>query len=211
MKTSVLLAIVVLGMSIISCSEGEVKEAVTTNQETNNKELKLSVSYDLDAKKSVVHWSGNMVGVYGHTGDLFLSNGNILTESGVVSGGEFTVDLLTMTTTDADELYKMASREDLIGHLSSDDFFGVEKFSTASFKITGVSGNEINGELTLKGVTHSEKIENVIFSEEHGEIKASGSMVFNRQDFGVTYKNTMNDMVLSNEIELKIEITGSIR
>jgi len=52
----------------------------------------------------------------------------------------------------------MGPREKLIGHLKAADFFDTENFPTAIFKITKVNGNEVFGNLTIKGKTNEEKL-----------------------------------------------------
>jgi polyisoprenoid-binding protein YceI len=41
----------------------------------------------------------------------------------------------------------------LVGHLKSDDFFGVATFPTSELVITKVEGNNFTGNMTIKGVT----------------------------------------------------------
>lgn len=55
-------------------------------------------------------------------------------------------------------------KTNLDGHLKSDDFFGVEKFPTATlvFKTIGEKGNgvyAVTADLTIKGITHPIKFE----------------------------------------------------
>ena len=144
-----------------------------------------------------------MIGVYAHEGDLKFESGKLTLSNDALAEGEFLVDMNSMITTDNDALYKMAPRETLIGHLKSADFFDTKNFPMTTFKITKVNGNKVFGNLTIKGKTNEEKLTNVIIQEN----KFSGTLTFDRQKYGVSYKNTMNDMVLSNDIELKIEIT----
>ncbi|MBT3301362.1 MAG: YceI family protein [Bacteroidetes bacterium] len=165
-----------------------------------------AISYAISLENSKASWSGNMIGVYSHEGDLLFSEGELSLADGKVTAGSFTVDMTTMITTDADALYKMASREDLIGHLSNDDFFSVATYPTASFVVKSHEGSNIVGDLTIKGVTNEETLTDVVITENEGTISASGNLVFDRQVYNVSYKHTMSDMVLSDDIKLSIVV-----
>ncbi len=205
MKKTILLGAMAFG--IFACGTNQ-KE---TTEETTTEEIVVEaapVSYALNTEKSVTGWKGSMVGVYAHEGDLKFTEGTLTTKDGAITGGSFTIDMNSMVTTDDDALYKMAPREDLIGHLKSADFFGVEISPTANFVIKSVEGNAITGNLTIKDVTNQETVSDVELTESNGVLTATGSLVFDRQIYGVSYANSMNDMVLSDEIELTISIEG---
>ncbi len=209
MKKTIILSTLAIGLFACGNSnQNEVKEEATNEVVATET---VPVSYAIDTEKSVVSWKGSMIGVYAHEGDLKLTEGSITTNDGVITGGEFTVNMNSMVTTDDDALYQMAPREKLIGHLKAPDFFDTEKFPTGNFKIKSVEGNVITGDLTLKGVTKEATINAVTTTETDGNISATGTLVFNRQDYGIAYKNTMNDMVLSDDIELTISIEGAVK
>ena len=209
MKKTIILSTLAIGLFACGNSnQNEVKEEATNEVVATET---VPVSYAIDTEKSVVSWKGSMIGVYAHEGDLKLTEGSITTNDGVITGGEFTVNMNSMVTTDDDALYQMAPREKLIGHLKAPDFFDTEKFPTGNFKIKNVKGDVITGDLTLKGVTKKATINEVATTETNGNISATGTLVFNRQDYGITYKNTMNDMVLSDDIELTISIEGAVK
>ncbi len=193
-----------IALSIFSCNKTSEKNENTISTTNKENEKTEKVMYQIDTDVSVTHWKGSMVGVYAHEGDLKFKSGNYSLSNGNIVGGEFIVDMNSMITTDDDALYIMAPREKLIGHLKSADFFDTDNFPTATFKISKVNGAEVFGNLTIKGKTNEEKLTNVKIQDSH----LSGTLTFDRQKYGVTYKNTMNDMVLSDDIELNIEITG---
>ncbi len=69
-------------------------------------------------------------------------------------GGSFVLDMTSINSTDLTGEYQ----QKLNGHLKNGDFFEVEKFPTATFKITGVKKNNdkiynslVTGNLTVKG------------------------------------------------------------
>ena len=209
MKKTIIISTLALGL--VACGTTENKESNDSKSTTHEIVKTKSLTYSIKIDKSVVSWKGSMIGVYAHEGDLKLTEGSLTTEDGAITEGEFTVDMNTMITTDDDALYEMAPREKLIGHLKAPDFFDTEQFPTGNFKIKSVEGDVITGDLTLKGVAKEATINAVSTTETDGNISATGTLVFNRQDYGITYKNTMNDMVLSDDIELTISIEGAIK
>jgi polyisoprenoid-binding protein YceI len=110
-------------------------------------------TYKVDTQKSNILWVGKKV-VGSHNGAIKLSSGTITANGKVLTGGSFVIDMQSMT--DADNSAR------LLGHLKSDDFFGVEKYPTAQFVVTKVtpagSGQaNVAGNLTIKGVTSAIK------------------------------------------------------
>ncbi len=203
MKTLKFTLIGVFALSMFACNSSNEETKNNSSPEKTENVITEKASYQIDTEKSVVHWKGSMIGVYAHEGDLKFKTGEISLSKGILVEGDFSVDMNSMITTDNDALYKMAPREKLIGHLKSADFFDTENFPTTTFKITKVEGNEIFGNLTIKGKINEEKLTDVKIQEN----KLIGTLSFDRQKYGVSYKNALNDMILADEIELKIEIT----
>ena len=200
-KTTILFA---LAIGLISCG-GEKKEAAKTETNTEMTEAK-EASYAISIENSKVVWKGTMMGMYSHEGDIALKSGALSTKGGIVIGGDFVIDMKTINPTD-DNFGEENPREYLIGHLGTGDFFASDSIPTASFKITGAEGNSATGDLTIKGVTKSATITDITVAEENGMVTATGNLVFNRQDFGIAYK-AAKDMVLSDDIELTISLSG---
>lgn len=203
MKTLKFTLIGLFVLSIFACNSPKEDTKDNSSDKITENIKTEKTSHQIDTENSVVHWKGSMIGVYAHEGDLKFKSGSFTLNNGNIVDGEFTVDMNSMITTDDDALYKMAPREKLIGHLKAADFFDTENSPFATFKITKINGNEIFGNLTIKGKTNEEKLINVKVQNNH----LSGKLTFDRQKYSVTYKNTMNDMVLSDDIELNIEIT----
>ncbi|CAM3967675.1 YceI family protein [Flavobacterium cucumis] len=113
----------------------------------------------VDVSKSTINWVGKKV-TGAHEGTIALKEGALIFKGKKVVGGNFTVDMTTINTTDLDG----KGKANLDGHLKSDDFFGVEKFPTATlvFKSIGEKGNgvyAVTADLTIKGKTESIKFD----------------------------------------------------
>lgn len=198
-------------MALASCggsnADANHNGADTVKVDTVAKEM----SYVVDTATSTVAWTGTMVGVKSHTGTLKFTNGRFSAKGNVLTGGEFTVDMKSYLMTDtnyAADGAKQGTRANLMGHLMSPDFFAVDSFPTAMFKVTSVSGNTAIGDLTVRGRTNQETVSDIVItSNADGTAKATGTLVFDRQKYGVAWK-AMKDMVLSDNIELKVDLSA---
>lgn len=193
-------------LSFVACTSNES----TTSEETTADAAALTDgTVSVDTSASAVMWKGVMVGMYDHSGTVKLNSGSVTVADGKITGGTFEVNLTTITPTD--ENYKPEedrTPEKLVGHLSSDDFFNVAQFPTATFEITGSEGTTVMGNLTVRGKTNAEKVENVVISEENGMVKMTGDLTFDRKKYDVAFTHPMKEMVLSDEVVLNVSLVA---
>ena len=109
----------------------------------------------IDTEASTVSWVAKKV-TGKHYGLIEIKEGQVnLDENGYLTGGEFTID---MTTISVEDIKNEKMNAKLVGHLNSADFFDVENHETAHFIIKSVEyveGNaNVTGNLTIKGITH---------------------------------------------------------
>jgi len=127
----------------------------------------------IKTSESSIHWTGEKV-TGKHTGTLNFSSGHLSFENKSLSGGEFVVDMTSLAVTD---LEAGKGKEKLEGHLSSDDFFGIQNHATAKLVIKKVSKKEgnykINGDLTIKGKTNPITFELTIDGSSASTIRIS--------------------------------------
>lgn len=103
-------------------------------------------------------------------------------------GGSFEIDMQSIKNTDIEnEEYN----QKLVGHLKSDDFFGVEKYPKASFVIKEVdqknaSKYHVKGDITIKGTTKSIEFP-VEISMMDDKAVASASITIDRSEFDIRY------------------------
>ncbi|MGB6269513.1 MAG: YceI family protein, partial [Olleya sp.] len=142
-----LFAVAIVGLSVVAC-KSDTKEAKTEDAQavTENNE---AAKYKADAENSMIMWKANKI-VGGHEGTIHVSNGVAQLEGNKLVGGNFMFDINTIACTDipAEE----ESNANLIGHLKGPDFFDVENHPNAAFEITNVDGENVSGNLTLKGI-----------------------------------------------------------
>lgn len=196
-KLNIFGALVAAGIMMASCGG---------NHETASNETKIdTVETKVDIAASSLQWKGTMLGVYSHEGTINLTEATLQIADSAIVGGSFVVDMATMMPTDQN--YDSAAGhtpEVLVGHLSTADFFDVPNNPTAKFEITSVAAGALKGNLTVRGVTNEENVENVVY--DAATKTATGTLVFDRKKYGVAYESTMKDMVLSNDIELKVTL-----
>ena len=161
----------------------------------------------VDAAKSTISWVGKKV-TGQHEGTVNLKEGNLIFKGKKVVGGNFTVDMTSMTTTD---LKAGQGKEKLDGHLKSEDFFGTEKFPTATlvFKSIGEKSAgvySVTADLTIKGVTNSVNFELTAVANT-----ATAKLTIDRTKFGIKYgskslADTIADRAIDDEFELSVAL-----
>ncbi len=169
------------------------------------------VTYKVDTTTSNIVWTGYKV-TGKHYGNVKVKNGMLTMDNGVMTGASFEIDMTSMSCTDLQGEY--AGK--LMGHLKSDDFFGVEKFPTAKFVVTraipqDTKGNyKIIGNLTIKETTKEIKFP-VALTETAGVAKATGKITIDRSDFNVRYGSGaffdgLGDKTIYDEFDLQVEL-----
>ena len=164
------------------------------------------------ASANTVEWHGSKVVGGDHNGTIDIKDAKLVYKNGVLSGGTVIVDMTTIKNLDLEGEYNGK----LVGHLKSDDFFAVEKFPTATMKITKISkvkdANTYNivADMTIKGITNSESfVANV--TEQDGHYMASADVTIDRSKYDVRYGSTsffddLGDKAISNDFTLKVNI-----
>ena len=164
------------------------------------------VSKKVDVAKSTVNWVGKKV-TGEHSGNIMLKEGSLIFKGKKVVGGNFTVDMTTINTTDLEG----KGKTNLDTHLKSDDFFGIEKYPTASlvFKSIGKKGNgvySVTGDLTIKGKTESIKFELNVAGNT-----ATAALKVNRTKYDIKYGSgsffsDLGDKTISDDFDLTVKL-----
>lgn len=173
--------------------------AITTMAFTNISEK------NVDVKQSKVTWKGYKV-TGQHEGTIDLKEGKLTFENNVLKGGHFVIDMTTLGSTDLEGEWKGK----LDGHLKSDDFFGVEKFPTASLKITKVEKKgenyTVTGDLTIKNITNP-----ITFDMMVKDNTASAALKIDRSKFDVrfgspSFFNDLQDKAIYDEFDINVNL-----
>ena len=163
----------------------------------------------IDVFKSKIFWKGTkMMGLGKHEGEITIQNGFLLTQNNVLSGGDITVDMNTITVTDIPETDPIPIRN-LTNHLKSPDFFDVDKYPYSTFKILQIKNTDnekllIVGEMEIKGTTNT-----ISFAAEDSGNRFSATFEIDRFDWDIAYSGNWIDRTLvDREIQLRIELVG---
>jgi polyisoprenoid-binding protein YceI len=169
---------------------------------------KMEMSYNVNLETSKFGWKGEMLGVYSHSGNIKMSAADLKMAGTNVTAGSFTIDMKSMTPTDSN-YSKDKTTDMLVGHLSSADFFDVANNPTSTFVIKSMEGNTVKGTLTIRGKSNDETITDVVIAQNGKDVNVKGNLTFDRQKYGVAYKATMKDMVLSDNILITVDLNAT--
>lgn len=160
----------------------------------------------VDVTTSKVTWKGYKV-TGSHEGVINLKEGSLIFEGDKLTGGQFVVDMTSLTSTDLEG----DSQGKLNGHLKSDDFFGVEKHPTSKLVITKVKASgknayEVTGDLTIKEKTHPVTFDLSIYGN-----KATGALKVDRTKYGIEFNSgnffqNLGDKVIYDEFDLVVDL-----
>jgi len=209
------IAAIIFATSCSNQTATETQEAQTVLSDS------LGDSYKVDATQSLLSWEGNSLSG-GHNGTINIQEGSLNIKEGNIVSGSFVINMLSIVDLDITDSVK---RGYLVGHLNDTDFFDTKKFPTGQFDITKIefiqndsNGNthNISGNLTLKGQTKNITIPAKV-SIENDIVNATGSVVINRLDWGITYnsitaypnlKAKLKDKAIKDFINIKIALVA---
>ena len=161
---------------------------------------------------SDVHWWGYKLAkteASSHDGTVNVKSGSVVLKKNQLVGGSFVLDMTSINATDLQGEYQ----QKLTGHLKTGDFFEVEKYPTATFKITsvkkGTNGKSIvSGTLTAKGKTNAVSFPAKISVANGAVSLVSDKFTIDRQKWDIAYKSTMQDVVVKDDIDLVVKVTA---
>ena len=208
-----ILFVTVLIISVTSCKD-KAKEAATTAAEAVEETVN-SDTYAVNNEASTIEWKG-FKPTGSHNGTIAIERGVLDVNNGKVVGGSFIIDMTSIAVTDIPAEDEKNGK--LKGHLSSPDFFDVEKHPSAGFTITGLE--EVEGKMMLSGnLSLKEAKNNVTFpvtvANENGAITLSSeAFTIDRSKWNVQYGSksffdNLGDKFINDDIELKIMVKAA--
>lgn len=138
---------------------------------------------EVNTEKSSIKWMGKKIGTK-HEGTVHIKSGSLELQDNMITAANIVIDMTSITNSDLEnENYN----QKLVGHLKSDDFFGVEKYPTAQF-VLRQSSKFSNGMATLTGdITIKGKTESVSFEVHKGGNEYAANIALDRSKFDVRY------------------------
>ena len=173
-----------------------------------------ATDFVVDKAASKVKWEAKKV-TGKHNGTIAFDNGTLNVSKDRITGGSLVIDKKTIVDED---LTDPTWNKKLIGHLSSDDFFSIEKFPSASMlvnKITPVSGDEFHflADLTIKGIKKPVEF-NAKITVTGGKVSAQGIITVNRTLFDIKYGSGsffqgLGDKMIYDDFTLNFDIIAN--
>jgi polyisoprenoid-binding protein YceI len=202
---------------LMACTPKNAEEAKTG--EAQNVAKSAGAEYIMNTDGSQIMWRGTKPGGE-HYGTISASEGKVMYENGIVTGGKFTIDLNSIVCEDLEG--DMNAR--LVGHLKSEDFFYTEQYPEAVFEIVSISDfngenpaegvsptHEITGNLSMRGETKSITFPAMIKIEDDRIIAKTNEFSIDRTKWGVNFKSKsvfaeFKDDFINDMINLQFEV-----
>jgi polyisoprenoid-binding protein YceI len=164
--------------------------------------------FSIVSAQSNIDWVGKKV-TGAHNGNIAIKRGELILTDGKLSGGEFIIDTTSIKILDVTD---PATNAQFAGHLASDDFFSIEKYPEATLEITSVSGKQVEGNLTIKGISHPINFETSV--NVNGEtLVATGKVIIDRTKYEMKFRSgnffkDLGDTLIYNDFDLNVSITA---
>lgn len=141
-------------------------------------------TYNVVTDYSKVEWVGTKKSGY-HSGAFKVKSGDVKFDGNKLAGGKFVIDMNSLALIGEDA-------PKFVEHLKADDFFGVAKFSEATYEISKVeyisdTDVKISGSLNLKGIAVPLSFPAVIRNADDKRFFAQAFFSLDRTLWGITY------------------------
>jgi polyisoprenoid-binding protein YceI len=145
-------------------------------------------------------------------GSVRLKSGEVTVVQGLITDGEFVIDMNTIEST--------PHKDRLVAHLKSDDFFGVESYPIATFKLKSMAATSelgakegryvIAGNLTVKGITKPISFTTTL-KPDGDSLSGSASFAINRADWEVKYNSStffkdLGDKIIRDAVTIGLDL-----
>jgi len=221
MKNVIKLSLLIFLFGSLASCKGDkgVKAKVGEKAEVT---LAKGSSYAVDAGLSKVMWEGSKPAGT-HKGLLTVSEGKVIVDGDKLTGGSFVLDMNSINVTDLEGDQKAYLESHLKGMAddNADDFFNVNKYPTATYEITKVTGlaNDANashliyGNLTLKGITKSVSFKAKVDMAKGAVRVTTPKFTIDRTQWGIKYGSdkffdVIKDKAISHDFGLQINLVA---
>ncbi len=163
------------------------------------------------ASLSNIDWkAGKITGA--HNGTIAIKSGEFSLNEGKLVAGKFVVDTTDIKVLDITD---PATNAQFVGHLASNDFFASAEYPEASFEITAVKNNHIEGNLIIKGIRRTIGFDADIHVAGD-TLTALGEMIIDRTQFDMKFRSgnffkNLGETLIYNDFELNLYITAKVQ
>ncbi len=174
-----------------------------------------ATTYKVDTSKSELIWRGKKV-TGQHHGTIDLQSGSFTLDGMKLTGGSFVADMNSITDLD---IADKDMNGKLVGHLKSEEFFGVEKHQTAKFVVTKATPKtggmvDVTGDLTVKGITKPVTFP-VTVTSSGGQAMVKGTIIVDRSKYDMKFRSksffdaaTLGDKMVYDDFEIEVDLVG---
>lgn len=173
-----------------------------------------TIQFEIESAKSQIDWTGRKV-TGAHNGTIGIKEGNFILNNGKIIGGNIVINTASIKILDVTDA---ATNAQFAGHLASDDFFSIEKFPTASFTISSTKQLTANtyyleGNLTIKDITHVTGFEVTVEENTENALSLKGKLVIDRTKYDIKFRSgnffkDLGDTLIYNDFDLDFTITA---
>ena len=166
----------------------------------------MEIKKKISAAESSILWKAYKV-LGSHTGVVNFKKGWLIFDKNRLIGGEFEVDMTSIRSIDMKGRFKSK----LESHLKSNDFFGIATNPTSKMvfkkiRVSGKNSYEIEGNLTIKGITKPISFDLSIYGNQ-----ATSMLKLDRADFNVGYGTgsffeNLGDKTMFDEFNVYIDL-----
>lgn len=165
-------------------------------------------NFKIIAAQSNIDWTGRKI-TGAHKGTIAVKGGELILNDGKLTGGKIIVDVASIKILDISD---PTTNAQFTGHLASDDFFSTEKYPEATLEITSVSGNHVEGNLTIKSITHPVGFDAAI-NVNGNQLIATGKLVIDRTKYEMKFRSgnffkDLGETLIYNDFELNVSVTA---
>ncbi|MCR5861998.1 YceI family protein [Flavobacterium sp. J372] len=163
-------------------------------------------SKKINTTTSDIKWVGKKTGGE-HSGFIKFKDGKLDFKGGKLTGGNFTVDMNSLTVTDISG----EGKQNLEGHLKAEDFFGTAKYPTSKLVFKSIKAKSANvytvtGDLTIKNITKP-----VTFDLTVNKNSATTTFSVDRTKYDIKYKSKnffegLGDNFIYDDFDLTVNL-----
>ncbi|HXB44159.1 MAG TPA: YceI family protein [Puia sp.] len=164
--------------------------------------------FEIVSTLSNIDWVGRKI-TGAHNGTIAVKEGELILTDGKLAGGKFIIDTTSIKILDITD---PTTNAQLAGHLASDDFFSIEKYPEATLEITSVSGNHVEGNLTIKGIARPVNFDAAV-NVDGDTLIATGRLMIDRTKYEMKFRSgnffkDLGDTLIYDDFELNVSITA---
>lgn len=174
-------------------------------------------TYKVDTAASKVEWLASKKIGKTHNGEIKVKSGEVQTDdTGKIKSMNVVIDMKTISNIDLKDDAEYQKK--LVDHLSSDDFFKVDKFPESTFKLTSITpkaGSKdeyvLKGDLTIVGKTQAIELPAKITTDK-STVTGTAKLTIERLKWGIQYgsgnifKSLTADKIINDTFDLTLNL-----